>query len=91
MNDNQIIEDLKYAITTIESDLEEWDPADSNHYLAYGPEMKEVVADLYNLLHHFTAHAKFEKDIAEAYNDKEGRTPYKFDDEWPDFVDGDIL
>jgi hypothetical protein len=53
--------------------------------------MKEVVADLYDLLHHFKLHAKFEKDIAEAYNDKEGRTPYKLDDEWPDFVDGDIV
>ena len=80
MNDNQIIEDLKYAITTIESDLEEWDPADSNHYLAYGPEMKEVVADLYDLLRHFKSDAKFEKDLAETYNET-----------WPDFVDGNII
>jgi len=80
MRDDQIVRTLKNAIGCIEADLDNWEPADSNNYLAYGPEMKEVVADLYDLLHHFKADAKFEKDLAETYNET-----------WPDFVDGNII
>ena len=80
MKDDQIVATLENAISSIESDLNDWDPADSNNYLAYGPEMKEVVADLYDLLRHFKVDAKFEKDLAETYNET-----------WPDFVDGNII
>jgi len=82
MKDDQIVATLENAISSIESDLNDWDPADSNsnNYLAYGPEMKEVVADLYDLLRHFKSDAKFEKDLAETYNET-----------WPDFVDGNII
>jgi hypothetical protein len=80
MKDDQLVAILENAISSIESDLNDWDPADSNNYLAYGPEMKEIVADLYDLLHHFKTDAKFEEDLAKTYNET-----------WPDFVDGNII
>jgi len=82
MTNQQIANLLASIKNTIEDDLKEWNPEDSNsnNYFAYGPAHKEAIKDLKRLISYFDSHAKFEKELSEAYN--EG---------WPDFVDGDII
>lgn len=82
MTNQEIAKLLTYVRDTIKNDLNDWDPKDSNsnNYFAYGPAHKEAVKDLERLLSYFNSHAKFEKELSEAYS--EG---------WPDFVDGDII
>jgi len=92
MNKDDTVEQiLERCIKLINEDYKEWNPEGSDNYIANGYDMAIVLAELENLRKCFHAEAQFNKDIAEAYTDKEGRTPYKLDDEWPDFVDGDIL
>ena len=81
MTNQQIANLLASIKNTIEDDLKEWDPEDSNSnsYFAYGPSHADAVTDLERLLSYFNSYAKFEKELSEVYS--EG---------WPDFVDGDI-
>jgi hypothetical protein len=82
MKDETVEQILERCINLINEEYKDWDPKDSNSndYLAYGPSMAIVLAELESLRKYFYAEAKFDRDMAEAYN--EG---------WPDFVDGDII
>jgi len=80
MTNQQIVNLLESIKNTIEDDLKGWSDVNTNSYVAYGPSHADAVIDLERLLSYFNSHAKFEKELAEAYN--EG---------WPDFVDGDII
>ena len=80
MTNQQIARLLTNIKGTIENDLNDWNDASTNSYVAYGPAHADAVVDLNRLISYFNSHAKFEKELAEAYN--EG---------WPDFVDGDIV
>jgi hypothetical protein len=92
MKDDTVEQILELCIRLINEDYKDWDPdGDTNNYFAYGPSMTTVLVELKALHKYFRAEAEFNRDIEEAYNDKEGRTPYKFEDEWPDFVDGSIV
>ena len=80
MTNQQIANLLTSIKNTIEDDLKDWNDINTNSYVAYGPSHADAVTDLERLLSYFNSHAKFEKELKEAYN--EG---------WPDFVDGDIV
>lgn len=91
MKDETVEQILERCIRLINEDYTDWNPTDSSNYVAYGPNIAIVLAELKDLRKYFRAEAEFDRDIAEAYNDKDNRTPYKFDNDWPDFVDGDIV
>jgi len=80
MTNEEVAKKLNTALMALESELEDWFPNQSNQFVAYGPNIHECKEILAEILPYFESHAKFEKELAEAYN--EG---------WPDFVDGDIL
>lgn len=82
MTSQQITNLLVNIKKTIEDDLKDWNPKDSNsnNYLAYGPTHKDAVKNIEKILNYFNSDIKFEKELAKAYNE-----------DWPDFVDGDII
>jgi len=79
MTDEEVVKLLAYIRDTIEDDLKYWNDKVSNSYFAYGPSHADALKDLEKLLNHFESHAKFEKNLSEAYSSS-----------WPDFVDGNI-
>ena len=91
MKDETVEQILERCINLIQEEFKGWNPEGSDNYIANGYDMAIVLAELEGLRKYFRAEAEFDRDIAEAYAKPNERTSYKFDDEWPDFVDGDIL
>jgi hypothetical protein len=80
MKDQEILDKLTTVSDLINEEFKDWNRYESSMYMAYGPSMLTVMETLKELRKYFESHAKFEKELKEAYN--EG---------WPDFVDGDII
>ena len=80
MKDETVEQILERCINLINEDYTDWNSEGSDNYVANGYNIAIVLAELEGLRKYFHAEAKFDRDMAETYNES-----------WPDFVDGDIV
>jgi hypothetical protein len=83
MTNNDIVTRLSVVRNILKDEIDEWVTTgheSSSYFQAYGPEMENAINRLEKVINYFESHAKFDNELAAAYN--EG---------WPDFVDGDII